>query len=159
MSLLLLAALALPQPPSEAPKPASTVSAAQAPTQTALGFVSLKGRFAWDTLLPVKLDVDGLKVNSVFVNRREISRGPLKGASFGVRAQVEVTNTSDKPRNPGFAIAILDAEDRLLGVASGAPTFRAIRPGETDTFDLSFSHVLERLPRGTSYILSVELMP
>lgn len=150
----LFALTLLATPPAPPPPPATE----PAPRE-ALGFGSLSGAFRWDTLLPLKLEVDGLQVKSVFVNRREIARGPLKGASFGVRAQVEVTNTADKPRHPGFAMAILDADGRLLGVASGAPTFRALRPGETDTYDLPFSHVLERLPLGTRFVLSVELMP
>ena len=66
----------------------------------------------------LNFEVDGLKVNSIFFNRRQVRSWPLKGADFGVRAQVEVTNTSSRPKVAGFAVAVFDAEHRLLGVAT-----------------------------------------
>ena len=81
----------------------------------------------------------------------------LKGAEFGTRAQVEVTNTAKYPRIPGFAVAVLDKDGKLLGVASGGTKFGTVKPGETETFDLNFTQVKERLPLGASFVLSVEL--
>ena len=58
---------------------------------------------------------------------------------------------------PGFAVAVFDAEDRLLGVASGGTKIGTVKPGETETFDLNFSYVTERMPLGAYAVLSLEL--
>lgn len=146
-SFLALGLLAAPQ------TPAPTNTKAPQP----LAFSSQKLPYAWDRLLPLKMEVDGIKLNTIFFNRREVAKGPLKGATFGVRAQVEVSNTSTKPRSVGFAVAVFDADGRLLGVASGGTKYRALRPNTTDEYDLDFAYVLERLPKGDHFVLSVEL--
>ena len=58
---------------------------------------------------------------------------------------------------PGSAVAVFDKDDRLLGVASGGPRFGSVGSNDTDTFDLAFSHVVERIPNGAYFVLSVEL--
>jgi hypothetical protein len=122
-----------------------------------LSFHSQRFPYRWDTILPVNIEVDGLKVNTIFFNRRQIRSWPLKGADFGARAQVEVTNSSKKARIPGFAVAVFDAENRLLGVGNGGAKVGSINPGGTETFDLNFSRVNERLPLGAYFYLTVEL--
>ena len=54
-------------------------------------------------------------------------------------------------------MAVFDAEDRLLGVASGGTKIGTVRAGTTEAFDLNFHQVLERLPKGDHFYLSVEL--
>ena len=154
--LLLSTALGL-QPPAANPAPAPVP--AQAPSQglKPLSFHSQRGAYKWDTLLPLQFEVDGVKVNSIFFNRRQVRSWPFRGADFGVRAQVEVTNTSTRPKVPGFAVAVFDAENRLLGVGTGGVRVGTLAPGATETFDLNFSKVNERLPLGDSFYLSMEL--
>lgn len=150
--MLALALLLALQPPAvQAPAPPTTE------TLKPLSFFSQRFDYRWDTILPLKVSVDGLRLDSIFFNRREIARGPFKGADFGARAQVAVTNTADKIRVPGFAVAVFDAEGRLLGVASGGSKLGGVKPGETETFDLNFTQVTERLPLGTTFVLSLEL--
>jgi hypothetical protein len=150
--LLPLALCLLPQEAQAAPQPAA------APEAKALGFASFKLPFRWDTTIPINgAEVDGLKVVSIFFNKREAKVWPLKGADFGTRAQVEVTNNAAKSRIPGFAVAVFDAEDRLLGVATGGTKIGTVKPGATETFDLNFHQVLDRLPLGDHFYLSVEL--
>ncbi|MCE1204515.1 MAG: hypothetical protein LWW79_07910 [Holophagaceae bacterium] len=185
--LLLLAALGLPQepplqippPPVEAPAQApaptpapppasapaqapkaSTPAAPAAAVATPLSFYSESFPFAWDRIIPLTIDLDGLKVSSIFFNKRVVQPGffnLLKGAEFGTRAQVEVTNTGKYPKVPGFAVAVLDKEGRLIGVASGGTKVGTIKPGETETFDLNFTQVKERLATGDKFFLSIEL--
>lgn len=121
-----------------------------------LGFFSQKFPYQWDVLLPLKAEIDGLKLNTIFFNRRELRSGFLKGAEFGTRAQIEVTNTGKRSRMLNFAVAVLDEEGRLLGVATGGSKITGVAPGETETFDLNFSRVLQRLPKGTHFVLSLE---
>jgi hypothetical protein len=167
LSLFLPIALALqtqtPEPTQPA-QPAPTTTTAPPATQPATGpmlkplsFHSQRFDYKWDTLLPVHVDVDGLKVNTIFFNRRQMRTWPLKNVNFGVRAQVEVTNTSQLARVPHFAVAVFDNENRLLGVAGGGTRIGSVKPGGTETFDLNFTWLNERLPLGTYYYLAVEL--
>ncbi len=187
-TLLLLAALGLaqepplqiPPPPAEAPQapaPAPTKAPA-APVQTpparasvpaptapstsaaSLSFYSESFTFSWDRMIPLSINVDGLKVNSIFFNKRVVQPGffnLLKGSEFGTRAQVEVTNTGKYPKVPGFAVAVVDKDGRMIGVASGGTKVGTIKPGETETFDLNFTQVKERLAYGDRFQLAIEL--
>jgi hypothetical protein len=125
---------------------------------SSLGFESKKFHYHWDRLIPLDFSVDGLQVKTIFFNNRELNRGVLKGAQFGTRARVEVENTSDKPKNPGFAVAVFDEKDNLLGVASGGTKIGVLKPGKTDAFDLNITQVKERLQRGSYFVISVELV-
>jgi len=147
-------ALAFQNPP---PAPVPAAEAPKAPVLRPLSFASKRFPYRWDVLLPVNLEVDGLKVSTIFFNRREFRGGPLKGADFGTRAEVEVINASKHNKVPGFSVAVFDAEDRLLGVASGGASVISLKPDDTKTYDLNFHFVTERLPLGSYFVLSVEL--
>jgi hypothetical protein len=159
-SLMIPVLFALQNP---APPTTQNVDAPPAPVAVAdqnlkpLSFDSQRFPYKWDTLLPVHIEVDGLKVNTIFFNRREANFWPLKGANFGVRAQLEVTNTSKQPKVPAFAVAVFDSEDRLLGAANGGTKLGTVAPGDTETFDLNFTQVNERLPLGSYFFLTLEL--
>lgn len=156
LALLLPFALGLQEPPATPPPAPAPAPVASSPAKS-LGFLSQRFPYKWDALLPIGIEVDGVKVKTIFFNRREVKSWPFKGADFGARAQVEVTNGSSKPRVPGFAVAVFDGENRLLGVASGGTKVGTISAGATETFDLNFRQVTERLPLGEYFILSVEL--
>jgi hypothetical protein len=144
-------------PMATTPKATSTNPSATRSPSNSLSFFSDRFPFAWNKSIPMSVEVDGLKVNSIFFNVRESSSSLLRGAQFGTRAQLEVTNTSRSPKVPGFAVAVLDAEGKLIGVASGGTKVGTVKPGETETFDLNFTQVKERLPKGEFFLLSVEL--
>jgi hypothetical protein len=147
-----------PKVPAQAPAPA--VAAPPAAATTPLSFYSETFTFAWDRTIPLSVNLDGLKVTSIFFNKRIVKSGFLglfKGSEFGTRAQLEVTNTGKFPKVPGFAVAVLDKDGRLLGVASGGTKLGSVPPGETETFDLNFSQVKERLTSGDKFLLAIEL--
>jgi hypothetical protein len=156
-----------PQEPATAPrnehtpvKPLPADSAVQTPAASGAAPLSLGGgsfKFYWDTTIPMNLEVDGLKVTEVYFNVRRSRYSWLKDAEFGTRAHVTVTNTSKRSRVPGFAVAVLDADGKLLGVASGGTKVGTVGPGETEDFDLNFTQVKERLPKGATFLFSVEL--
>ena len=156
LSLLVLAQNP-PAKPAAEPPAAASAGAPKPAAQAPLGFYSRRTDFKWDRLLPLGFEVDGLKVNSIFFNNRELKSSWIKEATFGSRAQVEVTNSARTDRIPGFAVAVFDKDGSLLGVASGGTKLGVVKPGETETFDLNFSQVKERLPRGDHFVLSVEL--
>jgi hypothetical protein len=157
-TLLLVAALGLIQAPT-APPPVPP--AAAAPTSPApLSFYSESFAFTWDRVIPLSINLDGLKVNSIFFNKRVLGSkyaGPLKGAEFGTRARLEVTNQGKLPKVPGIAVAVMDKDGRLIGVASGGTKIGTVKPGSTETFDLNFSQVKERLASGDKFYLAIEL--
>lgn len=140
----------LPDQPAPSDSPAS-------PTAAPLSFGSGSFKFYWDTTIPLNMEVDGLKVTEVYFNVRRSRYSWLKDAEFGCRAHVTVTNTSKRPRVPGFAVAVLDADGKLLGVASGGTKVGTVAPGETEDFDLNFTQVKERIPKGATFLMSVEL--
>ena len=136
------------------PLPAPAAPSAQTPP---LSFASGSFKFYWDTTLPLSLEADGLKVTQIYFNVRRSRYSWLKDAEFGARAHLTVTNTSARPRVPGFAVAVLDADGKLVGVASGGTKVGTVGPGETEEFDLNFTQVKERLPKGATFLLSIEL--
>jgi len=123
-----------------------------------LGFASKRFEYHWDRVIPLDLAVDDFVVKTIFFNRRELTKSFLKGAQFGTRAKVEVVNMSNKSKNPGFAVAIFDDQDNLIGVASGGSKIGMVKPGKTATFDLNFFQVKERIMRGSYFVISVELI-
>lgn len=155
--LPILLSLALAQTPAEQASKATPAVQAKADSLPPLSFFSKRYRYFWDKTVLLEDVVDGLKLNSIFFNRREVKSGLFKGADFGLRAQIEVTNTAKEVRTPGFCVAVFDTQDQLLGVASGGTKFGTVKPGETETFDLTFTQVLERLPKGAYFVLAVEL--
>jgi hypothetical protein len=151
-------AVVAPIVPAQAPVPVA--AATPTPSAAPLSYYSESLTFTWDRTIPLSIDLDGLKVSSIFFNKRMIQPGffnIFKGAEFGTRAQVEVTNTGKHPKVPGFAVAVIDKDGRLLGVASGGTKLGTVKPGETETFDLNFSQVKERLASGDRFLLAIEL--
>ena len=143
--------------PAPAPAAAAPAAAPAAPGAAPLSFGGGTFKFYWDTTIPLNLEVDGLKVTEIYFNVRRSRYSWLKDAEFGDRAHVTVTNTSARPRVPGFAVAVLGEDGKLLGVASGGTKVGTVAPGETEDFDLNFTQVKERLPKGATFLLSVEL--
>ncbi len=167
MSLLSLAfLLALQDQPAQPAKPAEPPKGevgivqpalpAPAPSQS-LSFFSETFPFHWNQSQRLEINVDGLKVTSIAIGKREPRPKLLQGPDYGSRALIHVTNTSRKPRTPGFAIAVFDKEGRLLGAANGGTKIGTVKPGTTESFDLAFFQVKDRLPKGDHYMLSVEL--
>jgi hypothetical protein len=160
---LLVTLLGLGQtPPTQvaSPVPAPAVVSLPAVPSVPLSYASVTLPFDWDRIIPMNLNVDGLKVEQIFFNKRVVDSGFfrfMKGAEFGTRAQLKVTNTSSFPKVPGFAVAVLDKDGNLLGVASGGTKIGTISPGTTETFDLNFTQVHERLSKGDHFLLAIEL--
>jgi hypothetical protein len=141
-------------PPMPSAAPAKVAKPKPGPLKP-LSFLSQSFPYRWNELIPLNVEVDGLRVDSIFFNKRTLTL--LKKAEFGTRAVIQVTNTAATTRVPGFALALFDATGHLLGVASGGPKIGGVRAGDTETFDLSFHQVVERIPIADHFYLTVEL--
>lgn len=169
--------LRVPSPPpptapaqqSPAPKPAARPAAPErkpeaapaAPARSAdpasLSFFSDSFQYYWDRTIPMDVTVDGLKITEIYFNVRKSRYKILSGPTLGSRAHLTVSNTSTHDLVPGFAVAVFDGQGKLLGVASGGTKLGTVKAGETEEFDLNFSQVKNRLPKGEKFTLSVEL--
>ncbi len=167
MSILsLVFLLALQDKPAPETKPVEAAKAEMAivkqeavvPAQPQpLSFFSETFPFHWNQSQTLNIDVDGLKITAIDIGKREPSSKLFQGPDYGSRALIHATNTSRRSRTPGFAIAVFDKEGRLLGAANGGTKIGTVKPGTTETFDLGFFQVKDRLPKGDHYVLSVEL--
>ena len=147
LTLLLLAA----------PSPLRAEGAAQAneverPATTGTTRIAFAAR-EW---LDVDLDVHGVtvdrlklhqpgKVKSLFTKHEEANRG-----------KIAVTNTTDRAVHPAVAIAIFDAEGRLLASANTGKKVWAIKPGVTEELDIHFGGVFRYMERGAWIYITVE---
>lgn len=144
-----------PAPARPAPAAAPARPAAASAHLKPLSFLSRQFKFHWDQLMPLDLQLDGLQIKSIYFNKRTMNL--FRSAEFGTRAVVKVTNGASATRVAGFAVAVFDADNQLLGVASGGPKIGGVAAGDTDTYELSFHQVVERIPRADHFILAVEL--
>lgn len=78
------------------------------------------------------------------------------GKSKPLRADVAISNTSSGPLKAGVAIALFDADGRLVGVASGGTQFLPVRAGRQKSFPLIFNHVSGELSKAKTFQISLE---
>jgi hypothetical protein len=72
-----------PAPPAQTPAPAP---AAAGQDLKPLSFLSKRFAFRWNQKMALGDSVDGLKINSIFFDKRTVAL--FKGADFGTRAEV-----------------------------------------------------------------------
>ena len=63
------------------------------------------------------------------------------------RARMVVTNRTDRKVSPALALAIFDAEGRLLAAANTGARLKKIKPGVTAELDIHFGGVFRHLDR------------
>ncbi len=115
--------------------------------------------FKPDTVLEVGTEMPGgLRLDSVeFVIPKE---GPEKAGTFaGPKVKVAISNLGTSSAKIGVAIAVTDAEGRLLGVASGGTKLFPMRADRAIVYTLSITGVRAELAKGTIFRISVEPTP
>jgi len=93
---------------------------------------------------------DGIRLDDVRFGTRRLARSPIDV----MLARVSVSNESDLPIDVGVAVALLDEQDRLVGVASGGPL--NVRPEKSRVFNLTFEGVGRAASRAATFRISVE---
>jgi len=133
----------------------------------ALGFVASDARaelfskaytFKPDTTLEVGADMPGgLRLDSVqFVLKKNTNEG---GTFNGPKIKVSISNLGKTAAKIGVAVAITDADGRLVGVASGGTKLFPLRADRQIVYTLSIDGVREELSKGTVFRISVEPTP
>lgn len=72
------------------------------------------------------------------------------------RAIVRVDNDSNTDVVPGVAIAVFDAEDRLIAAGDGGVRIGDLNKGARDEFTVAFHHVFRNLDRAKYFYVTVE---
>jgi hypothetical protein len=121
------------------------------------GLVSKSYEFKPGTTLEIGASTDdGLRVDLVrFV--MPSSTAVRTASEAGV--EVAISNTSEKSQRVGVAVALFDAQGRMVGVASGGTKFMPIKPGRQKSYKLVFDSVYVESPRATTFQISVESKP
>ena len=112
--------------------------------------------FKPDTVLEVGTEMPGgLRLDSVeFVLPKDASS---QGSIFsGPKVKVAISNLGEKSVKIGVAIAVTDAEGKLVGVASGGTKLFPMRADRAIVYSLSIGGVNSELANGTVFRISVE---
>jgi hypothetical protein len=115
--------------------------------------------FKPDTVLEVGTEMPGgLRLDSVeFVLPKDAAD---QGGMFaGPKVKVGISNLGAKAVKIGVAIAVTDAEGRLVGVASGGTKLFPVRADRAIVYTLSIGGVRSALAGGTVFRISVEPTP
>lgn len=115
--------------------------------------------FKPNTVLEVGTELPGgLRLDSVqFI----VSDDPAsEGSVFsGPKVKVGISNLGQKSVKIGVAIAVTDAEGKLVGVASGGTKLFPMRSDRAIVYSLSIGGVRSELANGTVFRISVEPTP
>jgi hypothetical protein len=114
--------------------------------------------FKPDTLLEMGVEVPGgLRLDSVeFVLPKE---GSPSGTFTGPKVKVSISNLGTSPVKIGVAIAVTDADGKLLAVASGGTKLFPLRTDRQILYTLPIDNVRAELVKGTVFRISIEPMP
>ena len=77
----------------------------------------------------------------------------------GPKAKVTISNLGTTSATVAIAIAVTDADGRLVGVANGGTKLFPLRAGRQMAYSLDFGGVNSQLASGTVFRISVELKP
>jgi len=135
-------------------------AAAAAPAHAQM--VSKKFRFKAGVPLEVGEDVGGgVRLDSItFTLPAAGEKGSFLHRTAGqAQAVVAISNLSKESRKVGVAVALLDDQGNLLGVASGGSVMKGIAALRQVGYSLVFDFVNGRIPEATAFQISVEIKP
>jgi hypothetical protein len=115
--------------------------------------------FKPNTVLTIGADVGmGVRLDTVeFVLSTD--DGSPSGLFAGPKVKVAVSNVGEASRRIGVALAVADAENRLVAVASGGTKLFPLRGGRQIVYTLDIDGVAGELANGTAFRISIEPRP
>ena len=113
--------------------------------------------FKHDVALEIGATIEeGLTLDSVlFVSSKN---GPISFFRSGeiLKAQIKISNLTEKGRMVGVAIALFDEKGNLVGVASGGNKLLPLRDSRQRTYTLLFDHVNGLVDTAATFKITVE---
>lgn len=120
------------------------------------GLLSKTYKYKHGVLLEIgEISEDELRLDSVQFFLPSDSKGIFK-VGPSVRAEVAVSNLGAEPTQVGIAIALFDAQGRLVGVASGGSSMLAIKSQRQSYYTLAFRNLNNLAAEATSFQISIE---
>ncbi len=113
-------------------------------------------KFKEGVILQIGATADGLRLDNVSFRLPEAKNGKLFRTSGSVKATVAVSNESGESRRVGIAIALYDAEGRLVAVASGGSRWLPVKPQRQNTYVLVFDDVNALAHQAATFQISIE---
>jgi len=112
--------------------------------------------FKPNTVLQVGADIgDGLKVDTIeFVVVAD--DGSPSGLFNTSKVKVTISNLGEASVRVGIAVAVADADNRLVAVASGGTKLFALRGGRQMVYTLDIDGVSAEISKGTAFRISIE---
>ena len=98
---------------------------------------------------------EGLRLDSVEFDLGA-DDGSTTGLFSGPKVKISISNLSTTSAKIGVALAVTDADGRLVAVASGGTKLFPLRAGRQITYSLDLAGVNSELSKGTVFRISIE---
>lgn len=139
---------------------AAILATLYAPAARGGDFVSRSYEFKPNRVLDVGLDLgNGLRLESIeFVVSQKDESGatPLLDQP---RAKVTIANLGKEGAKIGIAVAVVDADGRLVAAGTGGTKLFPLRAERKMTYTIGFDDVTDRVGSGTAFQISLETKP
>jgi hypothetical protein len=113
--------------------------------------------FKHDVALAIEATIEsGLTLDSVLF--KSSKNGPVSFFRSGeiLKAEVKISNLTEKGRMVGVVIALFDEKGNLVGVASGGNKLLPLKDSRQRTYTLLFDHVNGLVDTATTFKITVE---
>lgn len=121
-------------------------------TPAAAGTNSARYNFEGNKWLSLDLSVGDVRTDVI----RFDWPSTVLGIKTSYKAVVKVVNGSTRQVSVGIAVAIYDANSKLLGAGTSGSRVGTIDPGDTAEFTVDFDHVTERLEQATQFHIALQ---
>jgi len=98
----------------------------------------------------------GLRIDSVRFHVPPTAGQPGQRTGGLASAEVAVSNVGNGSHRVGLALALFDAEGRLVGVASAGTSLMPLKTGRQRTYTLVFDHVNGEVHKAKRFQISLE---
>jgi hypothetical protein len=113
---------------------------------------SARYRFEGNRWLSLDLAVEDIRADEI----RFEWPATVLGIKSGYKAVVKITNGSTRQASIGIAIALYDADFKLVGAGTTATKVGTVNPGDTAEFSVGFDNVTARLGAATQFHIALE---
>ena len=113
---------------------------------------SARYRFEPNKLLALDLAVADVRAESI----RFDWPATMMRVKTAYKATIKVANGSSRQTRIGVAIALYDADARLIGAGTTGTTLGTVDPGDAAQFTVEFNHVSRRLEEANQFHIALE---